>query len=406
MKKIIRRFKEISYNKELKQVIPEEIVIEKAKWYNFHAAPVVLMIDDLTNTWFHYHNNEKLNIGEDWGQKCGDENSAMSFLKHNFLLKWPYVKITLFAVMGKMSSFSNDFNFTNARCFDEDENVMKFYNDLVSDNNIEIAYHGYNHGFVNSEGKFVQEWKAFKDIATAIAQTHKGINIYRKVFGHKPYGGKYGGYAANQFSDTVIDRSGFMWWCRKWTPRLIGQDYNKNYYEPKYFGKNMLIDIPSTVHGRKWTKKQIDTLIKEKQIISIQEHIAYYRPHTDYIQKPNIIEDIYSLNLLFEYLQKKNIWYATITEIAKYYDTLSKTTFFNINNHGFEILYTGKFDHPVLTLRINCRCISTKEKSKLSIIMPDGSLLPNENISYEPTNCCYIINLLIESGFYKIKIYS
>lgn len=397
-----RILKEISYNRELKKCkAPTFPIIEKAKWKNFTDSPVNLMVDDLTNAWFDSNQNGTLDLGEDWGAKSGEHNSAINFLENNLLNKYPHAVLTFFIVMGGISSFSKKYSFTKADQFDANETFAKNFLELIQRHKNEIAYHGYNHGFVGTDGDFVQEWKGFKDIGSACCQIKQGQEIYEKFFGYPAKGGKYGGYDYNDFADQSIDQTGFLWWCRDWTPRSISKTVHSDIYELKFFGDNMVVDIPSTVHGRKWTKKQIDILLRHKQIISIQEHVAKYRPHTKGIQYPNIIDDMTSLLKLYEYLQNKNVWHATMTEIAKYFISWSFTHIYNITKDSFDVYFYGGIDDPNLTIKI-IKAVSSNIVKDIIVVSPDGISVEPDKIFPGIKTDQYIFNIPIKRGKYRI----
>jgi len=50
------------------------------KWKNNAEAPVLFLIDDLTNRWVDIDNDGKIKPEEDWGYAGFDENGAFHFL--------------------------------------------------------------------------------------------------------------------------------------------------------------------------------------------------------------------------------------------------------------------------------------------------------------------------------------
>ena len=359
------------------------------------------MIDDLTNAWYDSDQTGQLRLGEDWGARSGEPNSAIAFLENNLLNKFPHAAITFFTVMGEINSFSPNYSFTNADAFDANEPFKGYFRGLIKRHKIEIVYHGYNHGYVDSEGNFVQEWKGFTDLESAYGQIRKGQEIYKNVFGFSAQGGKYGGYEYNNFADQSIDESKFLWWCRNWTPRAMSKQAHKSTYEPKFFGKNMVVDMPSTLHGRKWTKKQIEILLANQQIITIQEHIAKYRPHECDIQRPNIIDDINDLLELYKYLQKRKVWHATLTEIASYFVARSCSKIYDITKYGFTVKYFGKFDYPNLTIKIIYPLCFSKSRD-ITLVLPNNIEIKPEKTIIRSDFVDHIINIPIITGRYRI----
>src|SRR5205085_234105 len=111
-------------------------------------------------------------------------------------------------------------------------------------------------------------------VAAAVTQTRQGLEIFSRATGTTPLGGKYGGWDYNRFAEDAINECGFVWWCRDWTPRNISGRVPDSYYEPQFFGPNLVVALPSTVHGQFWDRRQIDLLLARGQVIAVAEHIA------------------------------------------------------------------------------------------------------------------------------------
>jgi hypothetical protein len=383
--------------------LPKRLIIEKAKWLNNADSPVMLMIDDLANAWHSRNGKEIWDFGGDWGGGLSHKNSIITFIKENLLNDFPEIKTTFFTVVGNTSHYTYHEPFSFSEPLDYSDESKAFFQKLSEDENVEIAYHGYNHGSPGEKTEnFIQEWKGFKSIDEACEQIARGMEIFGNVFGQNPSGGKYGGWEYNDFSDDCVDRSGFLWWCRDWTPRDLTGKISEGYYEPQFFGKNMVVALPSTLHGFFWNKKQIDRLLEKRQVISIEEHIAPLRPD-GLIQTPNIIDDMNELRNLFVYLRNKNVWYATGTDVARYFISYSFTTIYDIKPDRFKVKYSGRIADPLLTLIIDTRSLSNDANVSIKeIILPDGnnyskfSYLDKKRriimVSIPIQNGCYILN--------------
>lgn len=378
---------------------PNRLIIDKAKWLNNVDSPVMLMIDDLANSWYGGNEKKRWVYGGDWGGGLGKKGSAISFLEENLLKHHSDVKVTFFAVAGKINIGIKNNGFTFSGPLNFGNETTAFFRKLNDSDRFEIAYHGYNHGISGARKKdFVQEWEGFKSIEQAIEQINKGKDIFKEVFGKYPSGGKYGGWKYNELADESIDRSRFIWWCRDFMPRDISGKIHDSYYEPRFFGEEFVLAIPSTIHGFHWNKKQIDTLINKKQIISIEEHIASKRPD-GLIQTPNIIDDIDELNGLFNYLRNKKVWYATGTEIAEYFLARTYSTIYDIKKDNFKIRYTGKHKEPFLTLLLDFRY--NPSMKKLQILTPFNEIV---ECVQENDSDLYKANVKVMNGVYKVLI--
>jgi len=391
--------------------------IKIAKWYKNVNSPVLFMIDDFANVWIDLNNNGKVNLGEDWGYAKNNLNSSFRFLNEKVLEDFPDVKVTFFTLVGKRSSVIKNYNIPRfAESIDYDYLTKEFFKSINDDERFEIAYHGLTHGISGENAKdFCQEWKTFNSVEEAINQIEKGKKIYFDTFGKFPKGGKYCGYESNEFSDESINKTGFLWWCRYWNPKLKNIPFRKR-FEIKYFGSNKVIDIPSAFSGSYFTFKRrnsfikyifkncikpiwikkgltlLEFLLENKLIISIQEHISPSRVDGKR-QTPNIFDDKESLKIIFKFLKNNNVWYATATEVAEYFEARENTKVFIIGKNKFKLHYTGRIEKPLLTLLIN-------ENTFKKVISPSGKIYKIMKDPYKHNS--NLINLRIEDeGYYN-----
>lgn len=370
--------------------------IEICKWHNNADSPALLFIDDLANLWVDTNGNGKIDLGEDWGYAQNGENSSFRFLNEIILKDFPKVKSTFFVPVGvrvgviehpKIKSISKIIN-----C---DEKTKQFFKDINDSFKYEIAYHGTIHGKVGKVAKdFKQEWELFNSLDQAIDTIKYGKEIYKDVFGKYPKGGKYCGYLANEFSDDSIDNTGFLWWCRCYNTEIKRSNSIAD-FNIKTFGKNKVIDIPTTLMGNFLTGvlepnlktlkgivknllkrylmntkiHRLNYLLKNESVISIQEHISPARDDGKR-QIPNIFDDRESLYCLFNYLKDKNIWYCTATELAEYYWLREHVEIESIGNKEFIITHKGRreLQNKKLTIKF-------KDKNIKKIKLPDLSII-------------------------------
>jgi len=319
--------------------------ISIAKWKDNAQAPVVFMIDDLANVLMKKSNSSSLKIGEDWGYAAQDKNSMWHFLTNNLLNKFPHIKTTFFLVTDVRVSMRIDEKHTYEASMDKDKKFIEFLKYLDGLEKVELSYHGTTHGKAGTTyEEFLQEWETFSSLDEAVSQTNRGRELFKKVLGHYPTGGKYCGYKAGKFGDESIEKTGFKWWS-------YGEDYlkwdkddeNSNYTFDLSFNRGV-VNIPTTVDSstlslkiiNKWYKrkylkslyfyfvrnksieKHLESLYNNQEVISIYEHTSPYRTD-NVIQYPNIVSNMDNLKYIFSILDKKDIWYATCDELADYY---------------------------------------------------------------------------------------
>lgn len=326
-----------------------KVSIEKCKWKNNSISPVVLMIDDLANKWIDIENNNEVISGSDWGYQQFKTNSFWEILNNKLLNNYPYIKVTMFLVVGKREGIVKSGNKYLSYSIKEN-NFSSFLKEISKSRQFELAYHGLTHGVSGNEiSEFIEEWNTFKNINEAIQTINLAKKMYEESVGKSFTGGKYCGYLYNDFSDESISKTGFKWWCRHWDSVLLENNKHSDILSLNLEYFDNVIDIPSTIDGsfyslnnykKIFTKKyaksiyykvfknitlesQIQFLLNNRQIISIQEHSAKYRVD-DKVQYPNIVTDIENLNYIFKYIKKYDLWYATCGEIADYYRAYTK----------------------------------------------------------------------------------
>lgn len=393
--------------------------IKIAKWYKNANSPVLFMIDDFANVWIDLNNDGKVNLEEDWGHDKNNINSSFRFLNKKILKYFPEVKVTFFTPVGKRAPVIKSYNVSRfAQPINYDYKTKKFFKSINNDERFEIAFHGLTHGIPGKTAKdFSQEWEAFNSVEEAVNKIEEGKKIYFDTFGRFPKGGKYCGYESNEFSDESVNRTGFLWWCRYWNPKLKNIPFRKR-FEIKYFGSNKAIDIPSTFSGSYftfkkrnsrfryivkncirpfWIKKGFNSLeyfLKNKLIISIQEHISPSRVDGKR-QTPNIFDDKESLNKIFKFLKHKNVWYAKGTEIAEYFEARENTKVIIVGKDKFKLHYTGRIEKPFLTLLFN-------KNTFKKVVSPSGKIYKVAKDPHKDNNN-NLINIKIENeGYYKL----
>lgn len=385
--------------------------IIKAKWPNDADSPVVLMIDDLDNLWFDLNGNGHYALGEDWGYWRDLPGSSFAFLKNNLIDKFPKIKITFFTVIGDPTICKHKYGKVYKGAINEDEKTAEFFRHIHFSPNFEIAYHGLTHGIIRN-GKYIHEWDSFNSIEQALRNIEEGQGICQRVFGEKLKGGKYPGYTSNTYSDESIDRAGFSWWCRHWTyDDFLKAGSNYSVFEMKTFGRNKVVDFPSTVNPstfrnpikkiarmilrrpHKSLKMHLEGLLSNKKVISIQEHAGAIKAN-GVRQTPNIIDDMPVLHRIFSYLRGKNVWHATCSEIANYFHTFTSTQIETVDKKSFRLKYTGRVEKPGLTLMVD-------REEPVEVISPSGRRY--KSIKYLYKNKWQLVHIKVENGYYQIK---
>lgn len=380
---------------------PNRLTVTKATWLNDACSPVMLMVDDLTNAWHDDGGNGT--GGGDWGGRHDRPDSALRVLEQGLLRDFPEARVTFFTVAGPISAYTHHQPFCHAAPLDADEASCRFFAGLAADPRFELAYHGYNHGTPGeTTDRFIQEWQGFASPDAALAQTRKGLDIFARAIGAAPRGGKYGGWDYNGFADRVVDASGFLWWCRDWMPRDTTGRVPDDYYEPQLFGGNLVVALPTTVHGHFWDARQIDLLLERRQMIGIEEHIAPVRPD-GLIQTPNIVDDMEDLRRLYTYLRGKRVWHATGTEIASYVTARERTLLHDVTRDGFSIRYDGRVERPLLTLVVDSTAVCSPAQPTIDVEAPGGALVDAAAFRFDRGRYRHLVTVPVVEGRYHVR---
>lgn len=378
-----------------------------AKWYNNFQAPVVLMIDDLSDAYIDVYEETYKN---DWGYLCNTKGSSFDFLSKNLLEKFSKVKITFFTPYLKHNVINENSNYDYKKYSIGDRDKFTSFLKELNSLGHEIAHHGSDHGqYINKNiastfNNWIHEWALFKDVDTGVKITYDGVKKFKDVCAIDVVGGKYCGYVAIDNSQEIIDKCNFLYWCDK-------PSYNIGEYKESFFGKNNVISFPTNFAGnsfvrltylsgdqRRDKKKKIlkylqpiysmysyfklYSLYKKRYIISIQEHNS---PSTSAgtVQSANIITDIKSLNKIFSFLSPLSIWYATCKEISKYIYARENSNLFLKNNR-----LIINFKNPRNLSGIILTLVS---KEKIVLIKNGKKFIPSKIKKY------YVLNLPIDS---------
>jgi peptidoglycan/xylan/chitin deacetylase (PgdA/CDA1 family) len=383
--------------------VPKRLVVTKTAWLHDACSPVMLMIDDLTNAWHNRSGGECWQAGGDWGGGLYKPGSALQRLERGLLDDFPEARVTFFAVAGPISAYTRHQPFSYAAPLDADEASRRFFAALAADPRFELAHHGYNHGTPGerTEG-FVQEWQGFASCEAAVGQTRKALDVFARVTGAAPRGGKYGGWEYNGFAEDAVDRCGFLWWCRDWMPRDVAGRISDDYYDVQFFGRNLVVALPSTVHGHYWDPRQIDVLLARRQAITIEEHIAPVRPD-GLIQTPNIVDDMDELRGLYLYLRGKNVWHARGSEVASYITARERSLIYDVTRDGFSIRYDGRVERPSLTLTVDCAAACSPRAPFIEIVTPDGVALDAGAFQFDHQRYRHRVTLPVVDGRYTVR---
>lgn len=308
------------------------------------------MIDDLTDGWIDRDGSGRPLGPNDWGAGMDEAGSSFRFLTDEILASYPEVRTTFFVPVARVEDVRPARFPCIFRPIDDRPEFVRFLRTLDSDPRFECAYHGKEHGVPGRTGAdYVPEFDQHGSVSDALSALRAGQRIWKGVFESSPSGGKYPAYARGVHGDAAVELAGFTWWCRRWD-RGLGALDDPGAFHPRLFGEAHVVDVPSTLDGGlatlpafeplrpraaayfgrvlvrsgAWIEAQLDALLAQRAVITVQEHITSSRPDGRN-QTPNIYDDRRSLHRIFGSLRRHRVWHATCGEIASYFATRERT---------------------------------------------------------------------------------
>lgn len=386
-----------------------------ANWFNNYQAPVVLMIDDLSDAYINVYRESYKN---DWGYLCNNKGSAFHYLENTLLSLYPDIKITFFVPYLRHNVINENTKFEVEKYSLGERSEYTSFLKSLEDKGHEIAHHGSNHGeyidkkIVTTVDNWNHEWALFDNVDQGVTITIDGVKKFKDICDIDVMGGKYCGYIAIDNSKEIIDKCNFLYWCER-------PNYKISEYDDDSFGENEVISFPTTIAGNSFVRLSYSTGNKKKDkqkkilkyfqpfyniktyinlyrhymhghIVSIQEHIS---PATSsgVVQSANIVSDITSLHKYFKFLSKLSIWYANCKDIAKYIYVKEHCEVV-LNEEEMNIIFTNKKFIKDSVISITDSEEFTLEKNNQRFLSVLNNKLHVVNVPIEDGNNIFVIS--------------
>jgi len=362
-------------------------MFEKAKWFNDYDSPVIFGIDDLSNAYYNYDSPENRNFYAkyDFGYRGLKEDSIFTYFKKFLLDKYPEIKYTVFLPFGKMSALHKSNTPYLYSIFDTKDFIDLLRYIIKSGN--EIAYHGHHHGYKNAsflQPTWCKEYESFAKKDEFINLIKNDLEKFEKMFNYKIKGGRSPCFMwEDELIQPLIDL-GFKWWS-------FHHIEKNGFISRQYKGYN-IVSMPSNVEGNIFSpnfkslkgkikdilkKRNLKRLIKNREVISVAEHFMTSR--ADGIrQYLNIFDDIYSLDKLFAFFRTQKIWYATFSDVAKYFTDFHNSKIIKLDSNVFSYTNNKNKTTPEISIVSSVRKIKNLETGKFYYAhMVDGKWIFN-----------------------------
>jgi hypothetical protein len=359
-----------------------------APWPGGAMAPLNLMIDDLADVFIPVTGCR--GPERDWGHLGRGPGSAWRVVEEHLLAPFPELRISVFIPVNRQPLVEPPPG-SRFHPIDQRPEMVAFLRELAAHPRVECCYHGKDH-FRGQGSARDQEFRTYVSLEEAVTETRRGLELWDRVFGAPPLGGKYPGYASNEWSDEAVALFGFRWWCRRFNRSQIQSlDTPAAELTPRWLRGGALLEMPSTLAGNvlppllrdEWTRRpkrllqrhrmrrvarlQWNQLCTAGLPLTIQEHIAPSREDGKR-QGNNLQDDESALTWMLKALSEFPLWPAHLTEIA---DHLRLREFTSLELIGTELyLHAPQVD---LLKTIELEVLDPRLQAFLT---PDGTRRP------------------------------
>lgn len=324
------------------------MTLSKCRWFNDHQAPCCLMIDDLVPAAVSL--DGKLGPHNDWGYLMDGPDSLFAYFKRYLLDPYPEIKGTIFMPLEAQYSIPEGNSYQVFKR-DIDEGFVAFTKQLSE--RFELAFHGIRHTYLE-EGRWIYEFEGPED--NDLARCEEKLKTYAAL-GIGFSGGKFPGYKYNEKALAFARRSGFKWLALD--AGMINRKGQGN--EPSLVPGTEMVNIPTNVSGDAFREKTrgisrfkhaLKNMLHWRNRFNPEEHLEYLYLHGLPItiqehfqnqrtdgrrQTPNIHDDIHSLDRMFFLLHPLDLWHASCSEIARYFDSYANTEVMKRGDNEFEV---------------------------------------------------------------------
>lgn len=339
-----------------------------SKYHNNHQTAASLMIDDLAPVAI--TQDGILRPFNDHGYGMRKQEGLYHYFEKYLLEPFPEVCGTFFILIDQHTNHAPDtggYQILNNGFTSEYVDFLKSLNPRF-----DLAFHGTNHG-KKENGIFHQEFSFLTP--GDVPRLKDALQEFEKNTGISFSGGKYPGYISNTHSEKILEELGMKWWA---TSRDM-KNKKKPENEFSYFGEsNKVLSFPTNFSGevfKTFLKKQsgflpilrathfllrkfklerhLQYLYENRLVISVQEHFTTFRADGKF-QRPNVFDDLSSIQKTYSILRGADVWHATCNQIAKYVDNrdhskLTQTT------DSITLDYSGRYNNSSVTLQSKSR---------------------------------------------------
>jgi len=356
-------------------------MIKVAKWFDNYQAPVCLTIDDISDVYVKPEGleNKRITPFFDWGFGLDSDGSLYRFFVDSIVKRNPQMKVTFFLPLGIHG-------FPNANSGYDVENhglqrkeFLKFIKNTQDEYEFEIAGHGVNHNKYTDVNN--PEIRNNVMLELTYIDTNKFKKRMKQIidslyqdYGIEIVGGRSPGYKNKMLKPKDFSEMGLLYWnfdfsnLKPMSPKIIdglvimpsnvsGDLFNNN--ATRLALKNIVREI------RKMYKlSRLVKIYESGNPIIIAEHFIFLRTDGRF-QSPSIYADVDSINAIYALFKRADVWHATCAEIARYFESYSRSLVRQLDNKRYELIYDGEYRKPFITVISNSRELKNVETSEI-----------------------------------------
>jgi len=356
-------------------------MIKIAKWFNNCQAPICLTIDDISDVYIKPEGLESKKIMPffDCGLGLGSDGSLYKFFVDSIVNRNPEMKVTFFLPLGIHGSLNHNSGYEVENHGLRRKDFLKFIKNTQDEYEFEIAGHGVNHNKYTDVNNPEIRNNVMLELTYIDANKFKKrmkqiIDSLYQDYGIKIVGGRSPGYESKMLKPRDFSEMDLLYWNFDFS--------NLKSMSPKIM--DGLIIMPSNVSGGLFnnnptslTLKNILREIKRMHRLSkliriyesgnpiiIAEHFMFLRTDGRF-QSPSIYSDVDSINEIYVLFKRADLWHATCAEIARYFESYSRSSVRQLDNKRYELIYDGKYKKPFITVISDHKEFKSVETSEI-----------------------------------------
>jgi len=293
--------------------------------------------------------------------------------------KNPEIKVTFFLPLGIHGFLNPNSGYEVENYGFQREDFLKFMKNIQDEYESEIAGHGIKESKYtdvnNTEIRNnVMHELTYIDTNTFKKRMKQIIDTLHQCYGIKVVGGRSPGYENKISKPKVFSEMDLLYWnfdfsnLNSISPEIVdGLVIMPSNVSGDLFNNNPTSSILESILREIRKMHRLSKLVKIYETgnpIIIAEHFVFLRTDGRF-QSPSIYADVDSINAIYALFKRADLWHATCAEIARYFESYSRLSVRQLDNKRCQLIYSGKYTKPFITVISNNRELKNVETSEI-----------------------------------------